>query len=187
MIICYGLLAAFFVLEQRLRRGPEAKSLDATAFDRGTTRAIGLAFLSCLFFVLIAPLLSRLGLGNFGGPATAWAGIGGMILGISLRVWANQTLGASYTRTLKTVQGQSIVSDGPYRLLRHPGYAGVLLMWFGAGLALRNWIALIFMTPLLGWAYLRRMNAEEKMLLSDIGEAYRNYSRRTWRIIPFIY
>jgi protein-S-isoprenylcysteine O-methyltransferase Ste14 len=186
-IICYGLLAVFFVLEQALRRGPEAKSLESTAFDRGTTQAIGLAFLSCLLLVLIAPLLSRVGVGKFGAPVMAWAGIGSMILGISLRVWANQTLGASYTRTLKTVQGQSIVSDGPYRVLRHPGYAGVLLMWLGAGVALRNWIALIFMAPLLGWAYLRRMNAEEKMLLTDIGEEYRNYSRRTWKIIPFIY
>ena len=110
-----------------------------------------------------------------------------MILGISLRVWANQTLGASYTRTLRTVPGQAIVSAGPYRVLRHPGYAGVLLMWFGAGVALRNWIALIVMAPLLGWAYLRRMNAEEEMLLRETGEAYRNYTRRTWRIIPFIY
>ena len=110
-----------------------------------------------------------------------------MILGISLRVWANRTLGASYTRTLKTVQGQSIVSNGPYRVLRHPGYAGVLMMWLGAGVALRNWIALVFMVLFLGRAYLRRMKAEEEMLLTSIGETYRDYSRRTWRVIPFIY
>jgi protein-S-isoprenylcysteine O-methyltransferase Ste14 len=186
-MVCYAMLATFFVLESALRRGAAAKALDSTPFDRGTTRAIGLAFLSCVLSVLIAPLLSRLSLGQFGGPTTAWAGVAGMILGISLRIWANQTLGASYTRMLKTVQGQSIVSNGPYRILRHPGYAGVLLMWFGAGVALRNWIALVLMAPFLGWAYRRRMNAEEEMLLTYIGEEYREYRRRTWRIIPFIY
>jgi protein-S-isoprenylcysteine O-methyltransferase Ste14 len=186
-IVCYGMLVTFFVLERALRRGAAAKTLDATPFDRGTTRAIGLAFLSCALSVLVAPLLAHLGLGKFGNPTTAWAGVAAMIFGISLRVWANQTLGASHTRTLKTVEGQSVVSNGPYRVLRHPGYAGVLLMWFGAGVALRNWIAWVPMALVLGWAYRRRMSAEEEMLLTNIGEGYREYRRRTWRIIPFIY
>jgi protein-S-isoprenylcysteine O-methyltransferase Ste14 len=150
--ICYCLLATFFVLERALRRGSAASALDSTPLDRGTTRAIGLAFLACVILVLIAPLLSRLGLGQFGSPTTAWAGVAAMILGIALRVWANQTLGTSYTRRLKTVQGQSIISTGPYRVLRHPGYAGVMLMWLGAGVALRNWIALVSMALFLGWA-----------------------------------
>ena len=60
-------------------------------------------------------------------------------------------------------------------------------MWLGAGVALRNWIALVFMVLFLGRAYRKRMNAEEEMLLTNIGEEYREYSRRTWRIIPLIY
>jgi len=85
------------------------------------------------------------------------------------------------------MQGQSIVSNGPYRVLWHPGYGGVLLMWLGAGVALRNWVALGFVALLLGLAYRRRMNAEEEMLLTNFGVAYRDYCRRTWRIIPFLY
>jgi hypothetical protein len=106
------MLATFFVLEQALRRGTAAKTLDVTPFDRGTTRAIGLAFLSCALSVMVAPLLTHLGLGEFGNPTTAWAGVAGMIFGISLRVWANQTLGSSYTRTLKTVQGSRLCRMG---------------------------------------------------------------------------
>jgi protein-S-isoprenylcysteine O-methyltransferase Ste14 len=60
-------------------------------------------------------------------------------------------------------------------------------MWFGAGVALRNWIALVLMALVLGWAYWRRMNAEEEMLLTSIGDEYREYSRQTWRIIPLLY
>ncbi len=67
MVLCYALLAAFFVLERFFRRGSAAKALDPTPFDRGTTRSIGLAFVSCLTLVLIAPFLSRVGLGKLNG------------------------------------------------------------------------------------------------------------------------
>jgi protein-S-isoprenylcysteine O-methyltransferase Ste14 len=187
LVVCYALLATFLVLERVFRRGSAAKALDSTPFDRGTTGAIGLAFLACLALVLIAPLLSRLGVGTFNGHTLPWAGIVGMVLGIGLRFWANETLGGAYTRTLRTVPGQSVISGGPYRVLRHPGYAGVLLMWLGAALALGNWIALVAMALVLGWAYGRRMNAEEEMLLASLGEEYRAYRRRTWRIVPFTY
>lgn len=187
VVMCYALLATFFLLERVFRRGLAAKALDSTPFDRGTTRAIGLAFLGCLVLVLIAPFLSRVGLGKLDGAPLAWAGIAGMVLGMSLRFWANRTLGAAYTRTLRTVPGQSVVSNGPYRVLRHPGYAGVLLMWLGSGVALKNWIALVTMGLVLGWAYRRRMNAEEEMLLATLGEEYRAYTRRSWRIVPLVY
>ncbi len=186
-LVCYCLLATFFVVERALRQGAEAQTLDSTPFDRGTTRAIGFAFLSSLIAVLIAPFLSWWGWGRFGGAGVAWAGVAAMVLGISLRIWANKTLAAAYTRTLKTVQGQSVVSNGPYRVLRHPGYAGVLLMWLGAGVALRNWLVLLFMALTLGGAYRKRMTAEEEMLLANLGDPYREYRRRTWRIIPFVY
>lgn len=140
-----------------------------------------------MVLLLIAPFLSHVGLGKVDGLALAWARIAGMVLGISLRVWANHTLGAAYTRTLRIVPGHSVVSDGLYRVLRHPGYGGMLLMWLGAGFALRNWIALVGMALVLGWAYGRRMNAEEEMLLASLGEEYRAYTRRTWRIVPFVY
>jgi protein-S-isoprenylcysteine O-methyltransferase Ste14 len=186
-ISCYALLATFLVLERLFRRGAAAKSLDATPTDRGTTRVIGLAFLSSLLLVLSAPFFSRLGWGNVNCPTVAWAGIAMMIVGIGLRFWANYTLGAVYTRTLKTAPGQAVVSSGPYRVLRHPGYAGVLLMWLGAGLALQNWIVLVAVALVTGRAYRRRMNAEEQMLLGSLGEAYREYRGRTWRVVPFVY
>jgi protein-S-isoprenylcysteine O-methyltransferase Ste14 len=186
-ISCYAILATFLVLERLFRHGAAAKSLDASPTDRGTTRVIGLAFLSSLLLLLCAPFFSRLGWGSMNRPMVAWAGIAMMIVGICLRFWANYTLGAAYTRTLKTTHGQAVVSSGPYRLLRHPGYAGVLLMWLGAGLALQNWIVLVGVALVTGWAYGRRMNAEEEMLLGSLGEAYREYSGRTWRVIPFVY
>lgn len=186
-VTCYALLVAFLVLERRFREGSEAKALELTAADRGTTPALGIAFLTGLVLVVSAPLWSHLGWGRWGSLTLAWAGVATMVVGIGLRFWASQVLGAAYTRTLKTLPGQAVISRGPYRVLRHPGYAGVLLMWVGAGLALRNWLVLACLCLVFGWAYGRRMNVEEEMLLASLGEAYRDYRGNTWRIIPFVY
>lgn len=56
-----AILAAFFMIERRLRRRAEARSLEAGATDRGTTRLIGAAFGISLLAVLVSPLLNALG------------------------------------------------------------------------------------------------------------------------------
>ncbi len=85
-----------------------------------------------------------------------------MVAGIALRIWANRVLGAYYTRTLRIQSGQSVVRAGPYRLIRHPGYTGALLMWFGAILATRNWITLVVVGVSVVGVYLYRITTEER-------------------------
>jgi protein-S-isoprenylcysteine O-methyltransferase Ste14 len=79
---------------------------------------------------------------------------------------------------------------GPYRWVRHPGYAADLLMWLGFGLASRNGlvggsIVLVMLT-----AYMRRIAAEEAMLVVHLGGAYgayKDYMRETSRVLPRVY
>ena len=52
--------------------------------------------------------------------------------GLGVRVWAMGTLGRAYSRTLRVDDDQGVVETGPYRLVRHPGYAGSLLVWLGS-------------------------------------------------------
>ncbi len=86
-----------------------------------------------------------------------------------------------------TTAGHHIVQEGPYRLIRHPGYSGSLLVWIGAGLVTSNWIVLIVVTLVCISAYLYRIRSEEAMLVAEFGEEYENYIRRTRRLIPFVY
>ncbi len=116
-----------------------------------------------------------------------WCGVALMLAAVGVRVWAARTLGAFYTRTLRTTAGQRIVSAGPYRVIRHPGYAAAIVLWLGAGLATANGLVTVAILLLIVTAYRARIAAEEAMLLEAFGDAYRTYSRRTWRLLPPIY
>jgi protein-S-isoprenylcysteine O-methyltransferase len=110
-----------------------------------------------------------------------------MVGGIALRAWSNRVLGEFYTRTLRTVEEQRLVREGPYRVLRHPGYLGCLLMWAGAGLATANWLAVVLIVSVTVAAYGFRIGAEERMLLGAFGGEYEQYRRGTWKLVPFLF
>jgi protein-S-isoprenylcysteine O-methyltransferase len=107
--------------------------------------------------------------------------------GLALRVAAARELGTHYTRTLRISGDQPVVTTGPYGRIRHPGYAGVLVMWLGYGLALTSAPATALTTLPNLVAYRRRMDAEEIMLADSLGDPYREYQRRSWRLLPPVY
>jgi protein-S-isoprenylcysteine O-methyltransferase Ste14 len=174
-------------MERLTRQGQEAKSLEIRPFDRGSTRLLGLAFLVALLLLLVAPVLNALQIGSIDSTAVGWVGIGVMVGGIALRFWATRALGRYYTRTLRTADDHKVVDSGPYRILRHPGYTGVLLMWAGAGLATLNCIVVTALIVGMSCAYDYRIRCEEQMLRSALGRQYDTYSARTWRLVPFLY
>ncbi len=188
-IIAYVLLGLFVaVIERRARVGPEAKDLDKSSSDRGTTKLVGIAFFLTGLALLAAPALNYLQIGTLTlSPFVGWIGIVIAVSGIALRLWANKTLGAFYTRTLRVAATQHIVREGPYRLLRHPGYLGSILMWVGAALATTNWIAAFVAVVVMFIAYHFRIVSEEIMLLTAMGKEYREYQAHTWKLIPLIY
>jgi protein-S-isoprenylcysteine O-methyltransferase len=177
------LVAAFFAVEGRLREGEAARSLAAGQADRGTTRGVGAAFGVAL---TAGPAASMLPRGRLPVPA-GWAGVAVMGGGLSLRIWAQRTLGAFYTRTLRTEQEQPVVEAGPYAFVRHPGYAAMIAFWAGYGLSLTSWPALAATAIPNALAYHQRITAEETMLESSLGDGYRAYQRRTARLVPGLY
>jgi protein-S-isoprenylcysteine O-methyltransferase Ste14 len=184
--IAYALLAFFLITEPLLRKGEEARGWQAGPADRGSTKFIGATFGFAFIAVLIAPLLNRLSIGHLRRKELAWGGVITMLAGIALRIWATQVLGAFYTRTLCTSEQQHLVTEGPYRVIRHPGYLADLLMWLGAGFATANWLVpLSLAIPMMG-AYWYRIQVEEAMLSTTLQE-YPAYTRRTWRLVPFLF
>jgi protein-S-isoprenylcysteine O-methyltransferase Ste14 len=79
-----------------------------------------------------------------------------------------------------------VVEKGPYRLVRHPSYTGVLITFVGLALAVQSSGALLVLLIVFGVSYGYRMRVEERTLLSELGQDYADYVKRTKRLIPFL-
>jgi protein-S-isoprenylcysteine O-methyltransferase Ste14 len=159
----------------------------STGNDRGTRY---LNFIAIFLGITLAGVLSRY-TGFFfpGGWSITgfWIGLCIMLLGFALRIWSVVTLGASFRTTVETHSDQRVVSNGPYRLLRHPSYSGLLLMCLGYGIADQNWLSLAFAVLLPLAALLYRIRIEEAALVTSIGHDYVEYQGRTKKLIPWIW
>jgi protein-S-isoprenylcysteine O-methyltransferase Ste14 len=120
-------------------------------------------------------------------PLFALIGLVVFFAGLALRWWAIITLGRFFTVDVQIESDHHVVENGPFRLLRHPSYAGVLVAFVGFALSLGNWAAMLVMLVPIFAALLHRMNVEEQALLGALGENYASYMRRTKRVVPFIY
>jgi len=99
---------------------------------------------------------------------------------IDLRVFRENTYGAS---TIEKVEGQKVISTGPYALVRHPMYVGVLIMVLGVPLALGSWWGLLTMLVTLPILMLRILD-EERMLRTELN-GYNAYAERVrYRLVP---
>jgi protein-S-isoprenylcysteine O-methyltransferase Ste14 len=107
-----------------------------------------------------------------------------MWVGLATRVWAVAALGGAFRTTVEVDPDQAVVTTGPYKRIRHPSYAGLLLILAGLGFALGNWLSaaacLALPLPALAW----RIHVEEAELSRVLGDDYRAYQTRTARLIP---
>ena len=114
-------------------------------------------------------------------------GIAIMLAGLALRIWSVATLGASFRTTVETHGDQKLVSHGPYRLLRHPSYTGMIIICCGYGIALQNWLSLLVAVLLPLSALLYRIHVEEAALASSFGPDYIEYQKHTKRLVPWVW
>jgi protein-S-isoprenylcysteine O-methyltransferase len=106
------------------------------------------------------------------------------LLGLALRTWATVTLGHYFTWHVSVEDRQQVVTRGPYRVIRHPGYAGALLTYLTVPAFLEARVAFAVAAVLLPVAFLRRIAVEERALISQLGEVYEAYRRRTGALLP---
>lgn len=188
--ICAYLLLIYLFLgvERRLRQGQEAKSWQRGQYDQGSQAVLTIGFGIISIVLVIAPVLNYLRVGQLR-PEWLVGGLGLviMIVGIALRYWAAVTLGEYYTRTLLIKTQHQLIEQGPYRVIRHPGYLGIILAFLGAAFATVNAVAIAAIPVVLAIAYSYRIRTEEKMLQAALGQLYIEYMKRSWRLIPYVY
>ena len=93
----------------------------------------------------------------------------------------------SYTRaTIDVSAGQKVISTGPYALVRHPMYAGALLLVLFTSIALGSWVAVPFAIPLI-LVIVARLLDEEKFLKANL-TGYEEYYRKVrYRLVPYVW
>lgn len=160
---------------------------------RGVARAsvLGEVLFRLLFFggILLLPFGTSAAPGAVvpGGVVAFVAGAVVGWLGLLLRWWCFVTLGRYFTVVVKTSSDQKIVERGPYRILRHPSYTGLLLALLGCGAMLGNWVGALASFAVLLAAVVYRLRIEERALIASLGDAYRVFAKHRPRLVPFIW
>ena len=112
-----------------------------------------------------------------------WAGVGLGVIGGVLLIWTFRSLGKNLTDTVVTRRDHTLVTNGPYRWVRHPFYDAVAISVIANALVAANWFLLA--GGILAFALiLLRTSREEARLLSRFGDEYRDYTNRTGRFLP---
>jgi len=171
------------VYEERAKRvETSVKRLD------GLERALlCLAFVGCLILPVVYFATNWLAFADYRLPAfVPWIGTLVMIAALWLFWRSHVDLGRNWSKTLELRKEHQLVRHAVYRSIRHPMYAAILLFGLGQGMLLNNWLA--------GWSgiaafavlYLVRTPREERLMLEQFGDEYREYMRKTGRLFPWI-
>jgi protein-S-isoprenylcysteine O-methyltransferase Ste14 len=110
-----------------------------------------------------------------------------VLLGISFTWWARIHLGRFWSNAITRKEDHSIVESGPYGLVRHPIYTGLILAILATGAAVATTAALLG-ALLIAFGQWQKARMEERFLSAELGtEAYQSYSRRVPMIVPFVH
>jgi protein-S-isoprenylcysteine O-methyltransferase Ste14 len=161
--------------------------------DRAANQRMGFwaSLTGWLFFLLLAAIVAHLwfrggNLRRFAFPAPdglRWAGCALGITSVGLFAWAHAVLGRFWSPHLQLRPGHQLITGGPYARIRHPIYTAIVGWLMSLGLVAANWTPFAFAT-LAALHFLLKIQGEEKMMLEQFGDEYREYMKRTGRLLP---
>jgi protein-S-isoprenylcysteine O-methyltransferase Ste14 len=116
--------------------------------------------------------------------ALRWAGLGMAVLGFALLQWAQITLGRSWSDMPRMLKEQTLVTSGPYRVIRHPIYTAFLLILGSLLFISSNWLIGLCWIGMVSLEIISRIQFEETLMTEYFGEQYRAYMKKTGRLLP---
>jgi protein-S-isoprenylcysteine O-methyltransferase Ste14 len=114
-----------------------------------------------------------------------WLGAAVTIAGLLFAVWAREHLGRNWSRSVTIKQDHDLITTGPYAVVRHPIYTGILAGFLGMAIAIsqvRGFIVFL----LIFVAFWIKFRMEEQWMRSQFGEAYATYARQTAALVPYL-
>ena len=184
VVVVAGELVATYL--GRARDGQQRGLGAAMRQDRGTRLVVAVAVYAG---IVVAIAIARVP--ALRAHADDWwtfgLGIALVLAGAGLRDWSIVSLGRYFRRTVTIEPGQTIVRRGPYRVLRHPSYAGIFLISAGLGLAFGSWVGAAAALLIVVAGMLPRIRVEERALAQAFGAAYADYASSTARVLPRVW
>lgn len=100
--------------------------------------------------------------------------------------WSEYTLGKQFSVQVTIQEGHQLITNGPYRMLRHPRYLGIILMNLGLALTFAAGVGLGIVAVLIG-VLLWRVHDEEILMRQEFGAEWDTYAEKSWQIVPYLY
>lgn len=167
---------------------PAYKPIDSTApkHDRGTAAQIVWSVYLTQLAGIIEAVFFRYP-GSFRWDAVTTIALAVMVAGLGVRIWAVLTLGRFFTWFITVYDDHQVIRSGPFRFIRHPAYAGALLLFVGTLVFLHAWVAAALSLVFQLFAYARRIHYEEAMMIERLGEPYVVYTREVNALVPLLW
>ncbi|MCK4397590.1 MAG: isoprenylcysteine carboxylmethyltransferase family protein [Methanophagales archaeon] len=122
-----------------------------------------------------------------GGDILRYFGLIIFLAGYVFMVWGPLHLGKQYSLLVTIQEEHELITDGPYKFMRHPRYSGIIFWVFGVALIFVS-ISGLVLAVLMSALMLLRIPKEERMLHQEFGKEWEDYCRRTTKkVIPFVY
>jgi len=115
-----------------------------------------------------------------------WVGAASTLAGILFTVWARVHLGRNWSGVVTVKEDHELIQSGPYGIVRHPIYSGLLLAFAGSALARGEWRGVVAVA-IVAWAFWRKLRTEERWMRERFGSAYQSYSERVPALVPSIF
>jgi len=115
-----------------------------------------------------------------------WLGATITVGGLLFAVWAREHLGRNWSNSVSIKEDHELITSGPYGVVRHPIYTGILAGFLGLAIAIsevRGFVVFVVFF-LMFWAKLRK---EEQWMRSLFGETYAKYVHRTAALVPYVF
>jgi protein-S-isoprenylcysteine O-methyltransferase Ste14 len=119
-------------------------------------------------------------------PYFSYTGLIISLLGIGFAIWARIYLGSNWSDTIALKKGQTLVTRGPYSIVRHPIYSGITLAIVGGAISAGDFAGLVGIALAVAFS-LMRVRKENALMIETFGEDYQEYSERVKGYVPGVW
>lgn len=182
VMICWLVFAGGFLLRKKPPSRPDQKREPASLFG------VALQGMSYgLVWGVRRPAFTPISGNEPISIMTALLAICAAVSSVWLITMAVKTLGKEWSLTARLVEDHQLATSGPYALVRHPIYTGMLGMLLATGLTISHWAALLVALIVFFIGTTIRVRSEEKLLREAFGEQFETYARSVRAIVPGLY